>query len=66
MKVPNADDELKVRDLLIGSYLNDSKTDLSDLIHYDGLRNWRLRVGVQRIPFGTLDCFYEQFALGKL
>ena len=63
---PESDKSLKIVDLLKESPLVETKANVSDLIKYDGLRDWTSRTGGQLIPSKTLDCFYETMLLGRL
>ena len=42
---PSVDEKLKASDLLADSYLLVTQADLSDLVKYDGIRNWKTRAG---------------------
>ena len=63
---PESDKSLKIVDLLKESPLVETKANVSDLIKYDGFRDWTSRTGGQLIPSKTLDCFYETMLLGRL
>ena len=63
---PESDTSLKIVDLLKESPLVEAKANVSDLIKYDGLRDWNTRTGGQLIPSRTLDCYYETMLLGRL
>ena len=45
LKKSSVDDALKVVDLLKGSALINNKAVVSDLIKFDGVRNWKVRTG---------------------
>ena len=66
LKKTSVDDAFKVVDLLKGSALIDNKAVVSDLIKFDGVRNWKVRTGGQQLPSNTLDCFYESLLQDRL
>ena len=63
---PDKQGEIKLLDLLEGSALVQSKAVLADMIKYDGIRDWRVRTGGNRLPFNTLECFYETLLLNRV